>query len=252
MGRTSGTWERAGRRRDLTVVVVLVALAVALVGYLVVGTGGSGSDNAAAGGPAPAGEPSASADAAAVGPLGDIARRTEGDPAAIGRTDAPVVMVAFSDYRCPFCAKFSRETEQQLVDEYVDDGRLRIEWRDFPIFGPESTLAAQAGRAAAMQGKFWEFNKAVFADSPERAHPDLPEDKLVAYAEQVGVADIARFRTDMHSAEAAQAVQRDLDEGTSLGVPSTPAFVVNGHPIMGAQPIEEFRAQIDQALAAAP
>ena len=56
----------------------------------------------------------------------------------------------------------------------------------------------------------------------------------------------------MHSAEAAQAVQRDLDEGTSLGVPSTPAFVVNGHPIMGAQPIEEFRAQIDQALAAAP
>lgn len=253
MGRRTGTLERAGRGRDLTVVVVLVVVAVALVGYLVVSAGGSGPDDGtAAGGTAPSGEQSASADAPAVGPLGDIARRVEGDPAAIGRTDAPVVMVAFSDYRCPFCAKFSRETEQQLVDEYVEDGRLRIEWRDFPIFGPESTLAAQAGRAAAMQGRFWEFNKAVFADSPERAHPDLPESKLVAYAEQVGVPDIARFRADMHSPETAQAVQRDLDEGTSLGVPSTPAFVVNGYPIMGAQPIDEFRAQIDQALAATP
>ncbi|MFE7200442.1 DsbA family protein [Pseudonocardia alni] len=245
MGRTTGNLERRGRQRDVTIVVVLVVLALGLIGYLVLGA--TGGDDAA-----PPATPGQSADAGqpAVGPLGDIARREEGDPAALGRTDAPVVMVAFSDYRCPFCAKFSRDTEQQLVDEYVQDGRLRIEWRDFPIFGPESTLAAQAGRAAAMQGRFWEFNKAVFADSPERAHPDLPEDTLVAYAEKVGVPDIAKFRTDMHGPEAAQAVQRDLDEGSALGVPSTPAFVVNGNPLMGAQPVAEFRAQIDQALAA--
>lgn len=252
MGRTSGTLERRGRQRDVAVVVVLVVLAVGLVGYLVLGGSGSASDGGqAAGPPAQPGSSASAGDQPAIGPLGDLARRTENDPLALGRTDAPVTMVMFEDYRCPFCAKFSRETEQQLVDEYVNDGRLRIEWRDYPIFGQESMLAAQAGRAAAEQGKFWEFNQAVYADAPERSHPDLPEDKLVGYAEKAGVPDIARFTADLHSPRIEQAVQADMAEGTSLGVPSTPAFVVNGYPIMGAQPIEVFRAQIDQALAAA-
>lgn len=255
MGRRSGTLERGSRRRDVAVVAVLVVLAVGLIGYLVLGGGDTGGTDGQASAPtAPSGQAGTSVsagDRSAVGPLGDIARRAEGDPLALGRTDAPVTMVMFSDYRCPFCAKFSRETESRLVDEYVNDGRLRLEWRDYPIFGPDSTLAAQAGRAAAAQGRFWEFNRAVFADAPERSHPDLPESKLVAYARKAGVPDIARFVGDMHSPQIEQAVQSDLAEGTSLGVPSTPAFVVNGHPLMGAQPIEAFRAQIDQALAAA-
>ncbi|WP_370588878.1 DsbA family protein [Pseudonocardia sp. C8] len=230
----------------MAIVAVLVVVAVALIGYLV--TGGPGSDPAEDTEAAPAAPSGASAE---VGPLGDIARRQEGDPLALGRADAPVVMTIFSDYRCPFCAKFSRETEQQLIDEYVDDGRLRLEWRDYPIFGPESTVAAHAGRAAALQGMFWEYNRALYADTPERAKPDLPEDKLIAYAEQIGVPDMARFRADMDSPEVAGAVDRDLDEGSALGVPSTPSFVVNGYPIMGAQPVERFRAQIDRALAAA-
>jgi protein-disulfide isomerase len=237
----------------VAIVVALVVVAVALIGYLVTGGLGSGpEEGSVTAPPGTSGAPSASSgETAAVGPLGDIARRQEGDPLALGSVDAPVVMTIFSDYRCPFCAKFSRETEQQLIDEYVDDGRLRIEWRDFPIFGAESTLAAQAGRAAAAQGKFWEFTKAIYADSPERAHPDLPEERLIDYAGQVGVSDIAKFRSDMHSPQVQQAVQQDLMEGTSLGVSGTPAFVVNGHPIMGAQPIDRFRAQIDQALEAA-
>jgi len=247
VGRTSGTLERRGRRRDVAIVVALAVVAVGLVGYLIAGAVGSGRDGEAAG------APSASAgEAAAIGPLGDLARRQEGDPLALGRTDAPVTMTIFSDYRCPFCAKFSRETEQQLIDEYVNDGRLRLEWRDYPIFGPESTVAAHAGRAAALQGKFWEYNRAVYADTPERTKPDLPEDKLLTYAEQAGIADMARFRADMDSPEVAQAVERDLAEGSAIGVPSTPAFVVNGYPIMGAQPVEAFRAQIDQALETAP
>ncbi|MBP2372012.1 DsbA family protein [Pseudonocardia parietis] len=245
MGRTAGTLERRGRRRDVAIVVALAVVAVGLVGYLIAGAVGSGRDGEAAGTPS-AGE------TAAIGPLGDLARRQEGDPLALGRTDAPVIMTIFSDYRCPFCAKFSRETEQQLIDEYVDDGRLRLEWRDYPIFGPESTVAAHAGRAAALQGKFWEYNRTVYADTPERTKPDLPEDTLLAYAEQAGIADTARFRADMDSPEVAEAVAADLAEGSALGVPSTPAFVVNGYPIMGAQPVEAFRAQIDQALETAP
>lgn len=249
MAGTSGTRARQGRR-DLAIVVVLVVVAVGLIGHLVAGSGGAEEAAPAAAPTADAGA-SAQAGQPAMGPLGDLSRRQEGDPLALGRIDAPVVMTIFSDYRCPFCAKFSRETEQLLIDEYVDDGRLRLEWRDYPIFGAESTVAANAGRAAAMQGLFWEYNRAIFADSPERAKADLPEDTLIGYAEEVGIPDMAKFRADMISPEVAAAVSRDLEVGSLLGVPSTPAFVVNGYPIMGAQPVAQFRARIDQALAAA-
>ncbi|MHA6632038.1 thioredoxin domain-containing protein [Pseudonocardia sichuanensis] len=235
----------------MAIVVVLVAVAVGLIGYLVAGTGGSDEAAPVAAPTAQPGTSGQAADQPAIGPLGDLARRQEGDPLAMGRTDAPVTMTIFSDYRCPFCAKFSRETEQQLINEYVNDGRLRLEWRDYPIFGPESTVAAHAGRAAAMQGRFWEYNRMIYADTPERTKPDLPEDKLIAYAEETGIPDMAKFRADMNSPEVAAAVSKDLEEGSALGVPSTPAFVVNGHPIMGAQPVEQFRAQIDQALESA-
>ncbi|MDN5759410.1 MAG: DsbA family protein, partial [Tomitella sp.] len=76
------------------------------------------------------------------GPLGDLATRIEGDPLALGSVDAPVVLVEFADYRCSFCAKFSRDIAPDLIDEYVDSGQLRIEWRDMPIYGEESMLAA--------------------------------------------------------------------------------------------------------------
>lgn len=80
---------------------------------------------------------------AGIGPVGDMARRVDGDPLARGPVDAPVVLVVYSDYRCPFCAKFSHDTEPQLVDKYVEAGKLRIEWRDLPIFGEESMVAAR-------------------------------------------------------------------------------------------------------------
>ena len=71
---------------------------------------------------------------------------------ALGKPDAPVVMINYAELRCPFCAKFSRDIEPELIKRYVDAGVLRLEWRDFPIFGEESLEAAKAGRAAAAQG----------------------------------------------------------------------------------------------------
>ncbi len=235
-GRRFGT----RRTRDLTIVAVLVALAVALVVAIGFGDGGGADEQAPAGG-------RAATTPAPTGPLGDLARRVPGDPMALGAVDAPVVMVMFSDYRCPFCAKFSRDTEQELVDEYVTTGTLRIEWRDYPIFGPESTLGAEAGRAAAAQGRFWEFNRAVFASAPERGHPELTPDLLEQFATEAGVGDIARFRTDIADPATASAVQSDLGQASSLGVPSTPAFVINGNPVLGAQPLDDFRAAIERA-----
>lgn len=189
------------------------------------------------------------AKATKIGPFGDLAHRKPGDPLAQGSVDAPVVMVMFSDFRCPFCAEFSRTTEPVLVHKYVDTGILRIEWRDFPIFGAQSTAAAIAGRAAAAQGRFFQFSKSVYAVAPQTGHPDLTPADLVGFAHKAGVPDIAAFKAAMNSPAAAKAVTVDLNQASSLGVPSTPAFIINGYPLVGAQPLAEFTSLIDKIRA---
>lgn len=192
---------------------------------------------------------SAPAPAVNVGPLGEQARRAQDDVFALGPVDAPVVLVTFSDYRCPFCARHSRVTESELVQRYVESGQLRIEWRDMPIFGDASLLAARAGRAAAAQDRFWEFNRAVFAAAPESGHHELTEEKLMNFAEQVGVADLERFRADLLSDSFDAAIEADFRQAVSLGMTGTPSFVLNGHLVVGAQPAVLFSQMIDEALA---
>jgi protein-disulfide isomerase len=218
----------------------LVVIAAALILYLVMD---SGQDvDAAAVGSAPT---SVSTEGSAG--VTAVERRQADDPFSLGDPDAPVVMVVFSDYRCPFCAKFSRDTEPVLVERFVDDGTLRIEWRDYPIFGEQSMLAARAGRAAAEQGSFWEFNRAVYAAAPDRAKADLTEEALIGFARQAGVPDIDRFTAGMRGTAFDAAINADLAQGNSIGVPSTPAFLINDVPLLGAQPTEEFVRAISEA-----
>lgn len=193
--------------------------------------------------------PSDGANATKIGPFGDLAHRIAGDPLAQGSVNAPVVMVMFSDFRCPFCAEFSRTTEQVLVKKYVDTGILRIEWRDFPIFGAQSTAAAIAGRAAAAQGRFFQFTQAVYSVAPQTGHPDLSPADLVGFARKAGVPDLAKFTAAMDNPDAAKAVAADLDQTSNLGVTSTPAFIINGYPLVGAQPLADFTSLIDKIRA---
>ncbi|MGA1827435.1 DsbA family protein [Microbacterium sp.] len=181
-------------------------------------------------------------------PLPDLARRDAADPTALGDVDAPVVIVEWADYRCPFCGVFARETQPTIIAEYVEQGLVRIEWRDLPVFGDESTLAAAAGRAAGEQGLFWEFHDAVFADAPERGHAELPRERLIEIARGIGVPDLVTFETDMDDPTLQGLVQADLEEGYSLGVTSTPIFLIGQTPIAGAQPLEAFRQAIELEL----
>jgi protein-disulfide isomerase len=177
-----------------------------------------------------------------------MARRTDGDPMAQGRADAPVVMIEYSDFQCPFCRKFAQDTEQKLIKQYVDKGVLRIEWRNFPIFGKESENAARASWAAGRQGRFWQFHETAFSNGPEKKNTGaFTPAELAALAEKAGVKYLAKFRTDMASKAAQQALNADSQEGYQLGVSSTPAFLINGRPILGAQPIEQFETAINQA-----
>jgi protein-disulfide isomerase len=178
-----------------------------------------------------------------------LARRDAADPLAAGRADAPVVLIEYADYRCGYCGKFARDNEPVLLRKYVEDGTLRIEYRNFPIFGEESEAAARAAWAAGQQGRFKQFHAAAYAEGAKEK--GFGADRLVALAREAGVPDLARFRTDMDGSAAEAAVKTDQAEGYRIGVSSTPSFLVNGHPIAGAQPLEAFEAAIEAARAQA-
>ncbi|MFI5616228.1 DsbA family protein [Streptomyces sp. NPDC051567] len=178
-----------------------------------------------------------------------LARRDAGDRLAVGRADAPVVLIEYSDFKCGYCAKFARDTEPELVRKFVQDGTLRIEWRNFPIFGADSEAAAKAAWAAGRQDRFAQFHAAAYAEGAKEK--GFGPDRLAELAREAGVPDLERFRQDMAGEEAAAALKRDQDEGYGIGVSSTPSFLINGKPIAGAQPLSVFRAAVIEARAAA-
>lgn len=230
------------RRSPLIPLVIAgIAALLAVVGFVASRTGESPSGSAAQ-----AAEPGQSSAAGGKDPLAGLARREPNDPMAMGEVDAPVVMISYSEFQCPFCGKFARDTEPTLVKKYVDTGVLRIEWRDFPYLGEESMTSALAGRAAAEQGKFWEFHDAMYADQQPVNGGKLTKDYLRSVAEGAGL-DGEQLVADMDRPELKEAVQRDAQEGQSLGVTGTPAFIVGGQPIIGAQPIEVFEQAIEAA-----
>ncbi|MFC7896627.1 DsbA family protein [Streptomyces sp. NPDC057381] len=245
--RLPGKSRPAPRRRLRVVLAALVLVAAVTVAAVSLGGGGESADR-----PATA---SSSGHASAAPPadpaLLALARRDADDPYALGEPDAPVVLIEYSDFQCPYCGRFARETKPELLRDYVDKGVLRIEWRHFPIFGAESEQAARASWAAGRQGRFWEFHDTAYGEPRERNKGDFAEKELVAMAEEAGVEDLDRFRADMASAGADEAVNRDVEEGYALGVSSTPAFLVNGRPILGAQPTDVFAEAVEAAEAAA-
>ncbi|MCY0936577.1 DsbA family protein [Streptomyces sp. H34-S4] len=178
-----------------------------------------------------------------------LARREPGDKLAAGRADAPVVLIEYSDFKCGYCGKFARDTEPALVKKYVEDGTLRIEWRNFPIFGADSEAAAKAAWAAGQQGRFAPFHAAAYAEGAKEK--GFGEERLTELAREAGVPDLERFKTDMAGEQAAAALAKDQEEGYRIGVTSTPSFLVNGQPIAGAQPPAAFDAAIAEAKAQA-
>lgn len=208
------------------------------------------ADETTAPGPAP--DPSALGPPARVeGPprpeASAIERRDAEEILTAGPVDAPVALVVFSDYQCPFCAQWSQDTLPAMM-EYAEAGDLRIEWRDVNIFGEESERAARASYAAALQGNFWQYHDALFPDGQIRSHRQLDDEGLTALAADLGL-DTDQFETDLHHPETAEQIERNAQLGMDLGAYSTPSFVLAGEPIVGAQPTEVFTDAVDAALA---
>lgn len=237
---------KRGRSRRLNVVlgVTVVFLAIVVIAQFFPGQSPTSAPPEASG--------SDSADRSAEGAEEmEFIRRDADDPMAIGDVHAPVVLTEWVDLRCPFCAVFSRDTLPTLIEEYVDTGRVRIEFHDVVFFGENSEDAAVAARAAANQNKYLEFMTAVFDAAPERGHPDLPHQTLIGFAEQAGVPDIDRFTADLDDPELREAVQASTQSAQRLGVNSVPFFVAGSTALAGAQPTTVFQDFLDTALAEA-
>ena len=159
-----------------------------------------------------------------------------------GPADAPVTLVEFSDFQCPFCKRV-QPTLESLFEEY--EGKISWVYKDLPLTSihPDAVGAAEAARCAGDQGKFWEYRDALFAESrvTKQVHP-----KIVEALEL----DQAAFDECLSSQKYNEAVTADGAEAQSLGISGTPAFVVNGILLTGAQPKEAFVRLIDAELAA--
>lgn len=235
--------------------VIIIAVAIALIGAVVVtnrdsGSGPDAGDSAAEAQMGPEVPSQESAGSESTEPdLTVLETRDETDPLAVGPADAPVGLVIFSDYQCPYCAKWSKETLPAMM-EYAEAGDLRIEWRDLNLFGPASERASRAAYAAALQGQdtYLDYHHALFADGENRSEEQLSDEALVALAGDTGL-NTEKFTADFTSPETAEVVAANAQLGIDLGAYSAPAFLLGGQPIVGAQPAEVFVNTLESALA---
>jgi protein-disulfide isomerase len=251
---STGTTTSSASSRSLVVPGIALLVAVGLAVAALSGGGDAEGDGSPAGDVAQDEQTGDGSDVARTDEQAEaiqqLERRTEGDPLALGDVDAPVVMLEWADFQCPFCGSFARDTKPQLMERYIEEGVLRVEWRDFPVLGEESQTAALAGRAAAEQDAFWELHDEIFAEDRERNAGELDEDSLIAMAADLGL-DAERFAEDLGDPDHVEAVQADLELGQTLGITGTPAFLINGQAIIGGQPAETFFEAVERAAAEA-
>ena len=210
-------------------------------------TGGAGSTGGAEGSRTPAASdelaiPSAT-DPAQLEIIRAQARRDPDDPQAFGKADAPVVMVLYSDFACPYCTLFAKEVEPGLAD-LINNGTLRIEWRDLAQITETSPLAARAGRAAAAQGRFWEFHDAVYAAAGEGEHPEYTQENLLEFARAAAVPDLDAFTATMNAEETKTAVEEAKTKAYSIGVQGTPFMFIGDAFVSGYRELDVIRATV--------
>src|SRR5215510_2608189 len=161
--------------------------------------------------------------------------------AAKGPANAPIEIIEFSDFQCPFCQR-ANPTVEQVLKTYGD--RVHFVYRHYPLPShPNARPAAEASACAEEQGRFWEYHDQLFANATRLTDADLKQHAVAA-----GL-DASRFNACFDSHKFKSAVDKDMAEGNQAGVSGTPAFFINGRALEGAQPFEAFKRVIDEELA---
>src|SRR5215471_18937715 len=164
---------------------------------------------------------------------------TEGEPF-LGPTTAPVTIVEFSDFQCPYCRQ-AQGTLKQLMAAY--EGKIKLVYRDFPLrsIHPQAQKAAEAAQCAAEQQQFWPYHDKLFAST------SLQMDDLKKFAQELGL-NVEQFTSCLDSGKTAAGIDADMQDGQRAGVNATPTFFVNGYPLSGAASYERFKELVDAAL----
>ena len=236
--RTRIKVERAKRQRQqrITITLVITGVALIVVGLLVYPTLKQ-----------------------ALAPVGEIVTitpfpRPQADNNAMGDPNAPVKIVEYSDFQCPFCARFAIETGPLIVEEYVATGKVYFRYVPFGpagnYIGTESKDAAMAAYCAGDQGRFWDFHDILFANHTGENVGDYTQKRIIAFAESLGL-DLDKFQACFKGGDFEDKLKAGIEEGLQANIGGTPAFLINGELFTGAQPFQVFKEKIDAALQAA-
>jgi len=166
----------------------------------------------------------------------------------MGDPNAPVKIIEYADFQCTYCLRYWTDTEQQIIENYVATGKVYYEYRSVGGFiGPESADAANAAYCAADQNKFWEYHDTLFANWTGENAGDFTPDRLRQYAAAIHL-NLDQFNTCLNSGAHTAQVSQDVSDAKTAGVQGTPAFIINGKLLEGAEPYSVFQQTIDAAL----
>ncbi|MDE1970505.1 MAG: DsbA family protein [Patescibacteria group bacterium] len=170
---------------------------------------------------------------------------------ALGNKNASVTVVEFSDFECPFCRVFWRDTFPALKKEYIDTGKVKFVYRNFPLsIHPMAVPYAEAALCANDQGKFWEMHDRIFGEQNKLGEGTITtttNDDIIAWAHATGL-NMTQFSQCISQHIHADQIKADAADGSTLGVEGTPTFFINGKILVGALPPSDFERVIDAAL----
>mgnify|MGYP001581899184 FL=1 len=172
------------------------------------------------------------------------------DDAFMGNEKAKITIVEFSDFQCPFCRTFWSGALPQIKKEYIDTGKVRFVYRDYPLsFHPAAQPAAEAAECADDQSKFWEMHDKIFSEQEKQGQGTIQfsVDDIKNWASQIDL-DMNTFNQCFDSGKYKLEVEEDFVDGSAYGVSGTPTFFINGQRLVGAQPFSAFKAIIDGEL----
>jgi protein-disulfide isomerase len=167
----------------------------------------------------------------------------EGNSPVKGDKNAPVTIIEFSDFQCPYCARFYLQTLPLIERDYINTGKVKLVYKHFPLrFHQYAEKAAEASECANEQGKFWEYHDIIFKNQR-----DLSIGNLKKWAKELAL-DTKKFNSCLDSGKYKSKVNTNIQEGSNAGVSGTPAFFVNGKKLVGAQPFDAFKQIIEDEL----
>jgi protein-disulfide isomerase len=218
------------RRQRIITILIVVGVAVVFVGILIAPTLRN-----------------------ALAPVGDVSvpptlNIPNPDRNMMGNPNAPVTIVEFSDFQCPYCKQFHDTLQQTLIQQYVEPGTVYFTYRTMgPWIGPESGAAAEAAYCAADQNRFWDYQNILFANQGAENGGSFANKRLVAFAEALGL-NMNDFNACLDGNKYQNQVNQDRADGDAAGVQGTPSFVINGKLVGGALTAQGLQQEIDAAL----